>query len=163
MNTTTPPTVTAAPTAATPKASKPKKVAKVEAKPTPTATENPAKVALLAKVTAAISEAKGKPAPAALVILRNALQEVHASCPDVAFSENKEQRTAQLKALRETRANLGWQQAARMLGDAIANVDGVEQVRRFGARQLVNGSLVATESIRSTLKASKGHRGLSIR
>jgi hypothetical protein len=50
-----------------------------------------------------------------------------------------------------------------MIGDAIASTTGAEAVHRYAARQLVNGALVATESIRTTLKGSKTHRGISIR
>ncbi len=161
MNTSTTTTEAAAPTNAKPKG-KAKVAKQAPAAPAPLPVPT-AKEALLAKVNEAIAAAKGQPTDKAIVILRDALASVHASCPDVELSSNKEQRSAQLKALRESRANLGWQVAARMLGDAIAQCDGVEQKRTYSARQLVNGNLSAVESIRSTLKASKAHRGLSIR
>ncbi len=162
MNTSTTTTEATATTNAKPKGKA--KVAKQAAPAAPLPVVVPtAKEALLAKVNEAIAAAKGQPTDKAIVILRDALASVHASCPDVELSSNKEQRSAQLKALRESRANLGWQVAARMLGDAIAQCDGVEQKRTYSARQLVNGNLSAVESIRSTLKASKAHRGLSIR
>lgn len=151
-------------TTTTAPAPKAKRVRKVAATVNPPAqVDTKPREALLAKVKTAIESAKGKTSDAALVVLREALAKVHATAPDVELSSNKEQRIAQLKQLREARANLGWQSAARMIGDCIANLEGVEQVRRFGARQLVNGSLVATENIRSTLKSSKQHRGISIR
>lgn len=159
------PTNTGAPAAvatATPKAKRVRKVAATPAQDTKM-TDTTARDALLAKVRKGIESTQGQTPDKAIVILRETMKTVEMSCPNVEFSSNKEQRTAQLKQLRESRANLGWQVAARMVGDAIAAVEGVQVVHRYSAKPHVNGDLVATENIKTTLKSSKRHQGITIR
>ncbi len=111
---------------------------------------------LLAKVNAMVADCKGRSPAEQRAILNSAMEHVTGTCPNVTFSENKEQRTAQLNALREKRANLGWQVCARIIGDAVAAIPGAEQVRSFAAQPMANGSLRARETITTTSKAPKG-------
>ncbi len=144
----------------------PKGKGPVNAPAAPNATENkpeapkPEEVtprqALLAKVNAAISDCKGRAPAEQRAILATAFKVVSDSSPEVTFSENKEQRAAQLTALRETRKNLGWQDCAKLLGNAIAAIPGSESVETFAAQPMANGSLRARKLIVTTSKAAKG-------
>lgn len=160
--TTTVPTPAAPVQAAQPKAKK----AKVKAAKPAATTEpqpNPARDKLHGEVSAMIESVQGKRPDERLVVLRKAMETVRLAVPDVPLSENKEQRGAQLKALREARAAMGTQVLARIIGDAIAATDGATQTRRFSARMLTNGALSAVESITTRLKGASTFRGYSVR
>lgn len=146
---------------ATAKASRKSRKAPAKAKES-TADESP-RDTLHNAVAQAVKDAAGKSPAESIAILRKAMELVRNAVPDVEFSSNKEQRAAQLKALREQRAAMGTQQLARVICDALAKIPGAEESRRYSARILANGGLTATETIRTAVKSPARYRGYSIR
>jgi hypothetical protein len=124
--------------------------------PKPEAKEPTPKEALLAKVKKAIADCASRTPAEMRAILTAAMGEVTATCPNVTLSENKEQRAAQMDALRKQRAELGWQVCARLIGDAIAAIPGADVTFHYQAKPLANGSLVAVEKKTVKTKAPKG-------
>lgn len=124
----------------------------------------------LAKVSAAISAAKGQALNLAVPLLEKALKDTHDEVPSPDFGvlglegdAHKATRTKMLTDCREKRAALGFQVAARVLNDAIAAVNGATVTNTYGVRQLTTGGLVSVETIRHKLLSQKKVRGISIR